>query len=367
MKVLYIGYYKETGDWARQTINNIKALDRAGVDVVCRNVRLSSNSDRPSEVDYLEDKPIGDADYCIQHVFPDHMVATNKFKKNIGLLMNNFVTLEHSPWEEKLSNMDEVWSPFSGLRTSGLKNTSPLNIIPIDLAVDFDVYKHAYRKLSISRVDDTFKFYTITPSNDLSGLASVISAFHSEFDISENVSLVIQVEPNSGPSVMASIEELSKSIKSKLKLHSDLGSYKKDFISDNQNTSLENIFELHQYCDCYVSSNCMTTFPLSEIDAMFFGNSPIVSDLSSMSTYVDDPIKSIYTISLRDKVTFRDIENGKNFFITRCERELRDKMRERFESHNSGTKSNNKKLAALKCADLSLEKQGQKMKELLIV
>lgn len=43
MKVLYIGHYKEFGGWSQAAIDNILALDKIGVDVVCRNVTLTQD------------------------------------------------------------------------------------------------------------------------------------------------------------------------------------------------------------------------------------------------------------------------------------------------------------------------------------
>ena len=46
MKVLYLGHYKESSGWANVTVDQILALDAAGVDVVCRNVTLTQ--DKPN-------------------------------------------------------------------------------------------------------------------------------------------------------------------------------------------------------------------------------------------------------------------------------------------------------------------------------
>ena len=41
MRILYIGHYREFGGWAQAATDQILALDKAGVDVVCRNVTLT--------------------------------------------------------------------------------------------------------------------------------------------------------------------------------------------------------------------------------------------------------------------------------------------------------------------------------------
>ena len=43
MRVLYIGHYKEFGGWGRAATDQILALDKAGVDVVCRNITLTTD------------------------------------------------------------------------------------------------------------------------------------------------------------------------------------------------------------------------------------------------------------------------------------------------------------------------------------
>ena len=43
MRVLYIGHYKEFGGWSQAATDQILALDAVGVDVVCRNVTLTSD------------------------------------------------------------------------------------------------------------------------------------------------------------------------------------------------------------------------------------------------------------------------------------------------------------------------------------
>ena len=100
MKVLYIGYYKENSDWGKITTNNILALDAAGVDVVCRPVKLSQPRQISGRLKELEEKSVEGCDVCIQHVFPEHMVGAGVFKKNIGVIGGFFVELSHSSHPE---------------------------------------------------------------------------------------------------------------------------------------------------------------------------------------------------------------------------------------------------------------------------
>ena len=49
MKVLYIGHFTEGTGWSKAARDNVKSLQSVGVDVVCRNISLSQNSDKQIE------------------------------------------------------------------------------------------------------------------------------------------------------------------------------------------------------------------------------------------------------------------------------------------------------------------------------
>ena len=85
MKILYIGHYKENSGWSQAAIDYILSLDSAGLDIVCKNIKLTNNEyNIPERILELEQKDSKNIDYCIQHVLPHHLVATTKFKKNIS-------------------------------------------------------------------------------------------------------------------------------------------------------------------------------------------------------------------------------------------------------------------------------------------
>ena len=74
MRVLYIGHYKEFGGWSQAATDQILALDAVGVDVVCRNVTLTSDKTNVHpRILELEKKDSSNCDFCIQHVLPHHL------------------------------------------------------------------------------------------------------------------------------------------------------------------------------------------------------------------------------------------------------------------------------------------------------
>ena len=82
MKILYIGHYKEGSGWSQSAIDLIQCIDSVGVDIVCRNIKLTNkDANIPEKVLNLEKKDLQNVDVCIQHVLPHHLIATSKFKK----------------------------------------------------------------------------------------------------------------------------------------------------------------------------------------------------------------------------------------------------------------------------------------------
>jgi hypothetical protein len=365
MKVLYIGYYREKSDWGQQTANNILALDRAGVDVVCRSINLGG-TETPQELLKLENKSISDCTHCIQHVFPEHMVGTDKFDKNIGYFTNNFVNINNSSWVEKLNMMDEVWVPSHLDWNNHLPERCRKNAKVVKQAVDMSVFEKRYKPIEIPEVGDDFKFYTICSLDSAKALEWVIASFHAEFDVSEKVSLIINIETYSrdGQAELNTVKEISERTKSLLRLYPDTNLYKKDVIIASPTATTEDICALHQYGDCYISSNPNVSFPLSEIHAAGFGNNPIVSDFSSVVEYIGkhNSIKSIYQIVQSKNGMWRDANNGKDFWIRPCELRLRKKMREAFEKNCT---TNDKIEALQNLSNVSLENVGRLMKEAL--
>lgn len=365
MKVLYIGYYKEKSDWGRQTINNILALEKVGVDVVCRSINLSqSQQGCPPELMHLENKDASDADYCIQHVFPDHMVGSHGvFKKNVGIFNRHFTDISYTSWHEKLSMMDEIW----------ITTLSDYWRYKHILALDLDVYRTPYRQLNIPEVGDDFKFYTIQHALDPIGLSWVIAAFHAEFDPSEPVSLILQIESDkaNAQKCLEGIDSLSRSIKSNLRLHNSLDVYKKDVIISSPDITQTNRLELHQCCDCYVSSNSSNSLMLNELDAFAFGNTPIVpsgSVLGSGELEGLSLVDSIFQSVQSDGGMWRDVCNGKDFYVRPCELGLRSAMRQAFESRSknrTNSKRENRVSALAQLEPYSLENAGKIMKERL--
>ena len=195
MKVLYIGHYKENGGWAQAATDQILALDRAGVDVVCRNVTLTQNKQNvhPKLIE-LENKSSQGCDVCIQHILPHHLVGTDRFKKNISFLELESTSIKDLSWFNHLEQMDEIWVPNQDLLDSLKEDKIKSELKLVHHAFDIDKYTKRYPDISIPEAQGKFKFYYLGDLNDRKNIESIITCFHSEFDRSENAALIIKVK-----------------------------------------------------------------------------------------------------------------------------------------------------------------------------
>ena len=363
-KVLYVGYYKEYSDWGKFAVNNIKALMSADVDVACRSITFQDNR-TPRDIFNVEKNQIDDCDICIQHLFPNHMLASSNFKKNIGILANEFVTIDHSCWVEKLNAMDQIWVSSPSAKEVLDKTVLRDKTVVVPFAFDTDVYKKQHPALKGGiESEGKFRFYTIS-NLDNPEIERVIRCFHSEFDHADDAVLVVQIN---GENTNGLDDRISK-VKTNLGLQKDPTFYKKDIIvtKDELAQSSDNS---HAFCDCYVSSLSQRSLFSEEFHAMAFGNTPIVLQ-NTDAEYYTGPKYSVSTVYQTNAVRselWPDINNGKNYIVKPCEKQTKAIMRELYNEwkENPATyKVNKKKEAFDRSEAFSIKNVGKIMKEIL--
>ena len=196
MKVLFIGHYKEFGGWSRAAIDYILAMDSVGIEVVCRNISLTAHhKEPPKRILDLEDNDTLNCDICIQNLLPHHLIGSGHFKKNVALYFSESQGIKSIPWFVNLQQMDEVWVPNSDMRNilvaDKLMDGDRIKLLPCPS--DLSVFSKTYKEITIPEINHKFKFYYIGDLNDRKNLGSLVRSFHSEFDKSEPVALILKV------------------------------------------------------------------------------------------------------------------------------------------------------------------------------
>jgi glycosyltransferase involved in cell wall biosynthesis len=290
LKVLLTGVYRDGTGWAHACIDYILALDSVGVNVVPRPIKLNElNLPIPARIRELEQQSSQGCDVIIQHILPHMMEYCGGFKKNVALFELETTSINHMMWPEHINLMDVAWLTSSHAKDtckqSGVK-------IPTELVLhttDVERYNKFYQPIEIPGTSGDFIFYTIAEFNTRKNLASLLRAFHTEFDPTEPVSLVIKSTKN-GLSVQETINHLQNycnQIKQGLNLYPKTDYYKSEVFVPNI-VEDENVYRLHNSCDCFVLPSCGEAWCIPAFDAMAFGKTPIVTNWSGFTDYMTE-------------------------------------------------------------------------------
>lgn len=369
MKVLYIGYYKENSEWGKMATNFILSMQAAGIEVVPKAIALSGSRQVGSTIEELEKGNVEDCDICIQHVFPDHFVGSEKFKKNIALFTNDGVEFAHSSVIEKLNQATEVWVTNTDTKNS-LENLVNVPVSIVYPGFKEEVYKKKYQDISSQELDDKFKFYTML--NSVEAVEDVLATFHSTFDSSDLARLII-FTTNVDEEFPNKMEQFSMYTKKRLRLKQDPKMYLQESLIQMTEASETDIYALHQYADCYVSANHGDAWPVTAFDAMAFGSTPIVVDYAGASEFPDDAcnkIKYSFSVNLAADSQISDTNNGFDYNVKPCHKQMKQVMRKRYDAwlENAVRYSNECAVQGLQAASkFSLQESGKIIKELINV
>lgn len=368
MKLLYIGHYKESSGWSKAAIDLIHAIDSAGIDVVCRNVKLTPKPfSIPDKITELEKKSLDNIDFCIQHLLPHHIVGTSKFKKNIAYYVGESNTLKYNPWKTSLSLVDEIWVP-NNTQLHNMKKDGFSNVKYVPHAFDLSRYKKDIKtRVNFGAKNSSFKFYYIADINERKNIESVIKSFHSEFHAYEPVSLVLKIKKFgiNSTDLKNHVKSMCDSIKKTLRIYPKIEDYHEEIIISDEMTS-EEIDILHKSCDCMVNTTHGEGWSIPSFDAMCFGNTPICSNEGGPKEYILDKnhgtlINGVQSVCEHSDSAFPNIFTGRELWFTPDEQEIKSAMR--FYYDNRG---NTDKTKGLECAEkFSYENVGNIIKEIL--
>ena len=368
MKVLYIGHYKEGTGWSQAAIDLIMSMHLAGIDVVCRNIKLTDHKTTINPILLrLENKPLEDIDVCIQHVLPHHMVGTNKFKKNIAYFVGETNSILFTNWHVMLKQMDEVWVPNNTLKNSLLNDGfNKVRVVPH--AFNLYRYSREHNKFNFQSNNNKFKFYYIGDLNDRKNIESIIRCFHSEFAPYEQAALVLKVKKfgSNENDLVKYMSNLCSSIKKDLRLYKNIDDYHKEILITTEFNDSQ-IDSLHYSCDCFVSPTHGEGWSIPAFDAMCFGKTPICSNEGGPKEFIDSEnkgtgylINGTYGVCNHSDPAFPELFTGREEWFMPSESEIKKAMRFYFENRNLDKSSGLKK-----AEEFSHESVGNLIKESL--
>jgi glycosyltransferase involved in cell wall biosynthesis len=268
MKVLYIGNYNDRTGWGNACLNNILALDSAGVNVVPRAITFNDSHNTSNQrIAELEGQSEQGVDVCIQHTLPPLYSYNSRFK-NIGIFYTETATFSETMWHKHINLLDEAWVPNNQMITASQKSgvTIPVKLAP--LCLPMEDYQNIEDCANVGEFSGCFNFCFVGEIVKRKNIETLLRAFHTEFHPSEPVNLFLKLsKPGySHDETLKYFDTLSDNVKQALKIRKN---YRKE-IAITGHLESRHLHSLMGKCDCFV----MPSFGEASIvsSSMLYGN-----------------------------------------------------------------------------------------------
>lgn len=296
MNILLIAPYRTYSGWGEGGKHLAKSLNTLDHNLAIRPIYMSNEIDldfNDPELLELEKAQYDHYDIVIQRVLPQFF---RRVPSTTSILACVFETsnIHTTPWWPHLKRADAIMVPSQHEKQDLLDNNLPTPVYNVSEAIDISKYTKDY--VPIPDLQGTFNFYFIGEFIERKNIKALLMAFHREFRPNEPVRLVIKTTGD--PQYINN--EINK-IKANMRIYQDIGRYKPEVlicgrIPDDQ------IHNLHKSCHCMVMPSCGEAYCRPVVDALGYGNTPIVTNHTGMTDYIRDngwivksTIEPIYT------------------------------------------------------------------------
>ena len=276
MKILFISNYRDGHNgWSEAALLYLKAMYYAGLDVVCRPVKLNNFYGHiPDEVIEMENKDLNNIDVVIQNVLPQQMMYSSKFKYNIGLYYKE-TFYENHIWNDHLKMMDILWVPNNTMKEHDQKLGKKIEVIPVpcntEEFLDINPIYIPYK--------ENYAFYWVGDLNRRKNLKCLIAAYYLGFTDIDCTSLIIKASKfgKSAREVEEEVIKLCRVVADSLRIYNSFEDYPK-IIVIGEDLTREQMLGLHKACDCFVYPSFGEAWGLPMMDALASGNMLVSSD-----------------------------------------------------------------------------------------
>lgn len=357
-KVLYIGNYKENTGWGNAVVNNILAIDSAGIDVVPRAVayELKDDAPYPDRIKQLEANSSYDCDICIQHVLP-HLFSYNSNYKNIGFMAVESALFRRTGWVESANLMDEIWVPSlvtkAHCRLSGIK--VPIKVVPHSLNLN---QFNEENVIKVEQLESTFNFIFIGEFIERKNIAAFIKAFYTEFDNFEPVNLVIKTSQTTASNVETYVSNIANGLKIRKKYKPPI------VISGMINRKIYT--SILKQCHSFVMPSRGEAFCIPALEAMACGIPIIWTENTGLDDFaIGEKVQSYETPCFGAVTGIPFLDNSRSYWQEIDLRKLQFAMRSAFMKWNTEQSIKESKEAKEKAKEYTHESIGKQIKELL--
>lgn len=295
MKIGYVGPCWDATGYAVGANMTILGLDKAGIDVVVRPIKLTGQSfSPPNRVVELQKKDTVGVDAIVQHVLPPLMVYQGGVK-NIGYFYAETTHFRPSNWQQYLNLMDEIWvSCPENLKAAELSGVhKPIKVVPIPC--DRTLFDTKFEPLNL-KINNRYVFYNIADYSERKNIKGLLLAYFQEFSKSDKVVLVLKTYAD-GKSSQQSLELIKNDIqKIKVSLRKYNIDYYPSVILLTDYLSNEQIYRIHATGNCFVSPERGAAWNIPAFEAIAFGKHVILNGWGGQTQFAksgDRPRKNV--------------------------------------------------------------------------
>jgi glycosyltransferase involved in cell wall biosynthesis len=263
MKIKYIGNFNDGTGWAKASTYNALALDAAGFDVYCEEIKYHEfTSVLEDRISQLTDKKSENFDVIVQHCLPrDYRYIGGS--KNIGFVALETLNLKNVLWVKKIDMMDLVWVPNKASKECLVKSgINPDKVKIFHHSFNFDKVSKNDSGATINELRNSFNFAFVGEFTKRKNLEALVLAFHNEFNKNENVNLYIKTSGDTN-----TISKFCANVKDRM---GKTNNYKKEIIvCDYLNESV--LLSTLKQCHAFVMPSYGEAWSYPAMEAMAIG------------------------------------------------------------------------------------------------
>lgn len=274
MRVKYCGSAKDYSGYGEANRHDIASLLTVGLDVTAQipvyTPEISDYGRIGDMVLACENKPIS---YKLKIIHTTPNVYRQYFEPNKYHIGRIFWETDRLPldFSGNAQLVDEIWTGSEynaqAIRNSGV--TRPIYIIPEAIDTNIDIVD--FEPYTINHTND-YKFYSIFEWTERKNPEALLTAFWTEFEDTEGVSLTIKCYlDNFNRKKRSEIDKDIKRIKKKLGLKRYAPVYLYRNLMDRRQ-----VYRFHRTFDCFVSAHRGEGWGIPQMEALLLNN-PIIS------------------------------------------------------------------------------------------
>lgn len=283
--ILFIGPYRQADGWGEAARANIKALNTTEHNLTIAPIYMGNRM--APQIDplfyELERKRYDNYDLVIQNVLPHLLDYNSKLGKNVGMFELETSFLQHTSWPNRINTMDEAWVTSDAERIALDESNVLIPVKTTSQSVDLEKFT-GHEPLEELAAIDKFKFYFIGEFIQRKGIHELLVAYFTEFHRNEDVLLFVKT--NAGKK---DVTDFVEQVQAGLGLYAHKELYPElkvvtEFVDD------DTINRIHASCDCFVMPSYGESVCIPALEAMGFGNVPIVTDNTGMVNFVSNEV-----------------------------------------------------------------------------